>query len=81
MTTTHRNFAHLGPGDVALLDALAAARGRDAARDFERLLEAQHRDATRFRARQVLADADLGISDAAYSHGAGGGVQVGRRAA
>jgi len=67
----HRSYPHLRGGDAAVLDVLAAACGREAARDFERLLEAQHRQG-RLEVL-VAADVDLGVSDAAFRHGAGGG--------
>lgn len=50
----HRRYPHLTRADVETLDALRAEKGAEAARDYERLLEAQHRDAVRHDQRHVL---------------------------
>lgn len=52
----HRRFPHLARADVEALDVLRAVRGPAAARAYERLLEAQHRDATRLAERHVLLE-------------------------
>lgn len=76
---THRRFAHLTVDDVAALDAIAAVRGVPAAREYERLIRAQHRDELEHRERCPLStDAAPGAVDllrdaARYSHGPGGG--------
>ncbi len=51
----HRRYPHLSRQDVGLLDALRASCGEAAARSFERLLRAQHRD-ERHAKRHVLTD-------------------------
>lgn len=67
----HRRFPHLQPGDTATLDALEAECGREAARDFERLLERQHHSDERHAERHVLVE-DVGDVVAAATAAAAG---------
>lgn len=49
----HRRYPHLTRCDVVLLDVLRVEKGPAAARAFERLIEAQYRDAARHAKRHV----------------------------
>lgn len=74
LTDRHRTYAHMAAGEAELLDVLQAERGPKAAREFERLLQSQHRSNERFaRHHVVFDDVDVGGSEAAFRHGAGGG--------
>jgi len=55
----HRRFPHLTRADVVLLDELERTRGRAAAREFERLVRAQHASDRAFR-RHITVETDLG---------------------